>query len=410
MANNCPKCNHEIDTDQNFACSECGEKFWQSKEVFEKHIVYQAKEDKEVLKHSQPTKDLSNNAKKKHSKIALILLLSSIGLVIVAVSIDSWAQNKNYNLDLFDGFAYLTAIIIFLIAIIFACLSPDYKKVDSKNINDTEILKENYCSKCGSKIFKKAQFCSNCGLKFTKKPVIKSCWFALLLISLPILIFILIIGIMDSKTNKVVSNNTPALNCDEKTNIDLAKKETYIIKLFDKKDRFLGHGSGIAIKDSKTNGLILTNHHVIENVNTIKVWIGWNNTQLVNASIFADYPDQDIAIIKVDYNLPYTADLVDSNTVKDADTVYAIGWPIENSGESSITKGILSRRVKEDGVEILQTDASINPGNSGGPLVSKCGIIGMNTAKMSWADYQTPVEGTGYALSSNYIKSITIKK
>lgn len=210
--------------------------------------------------------------------------------------------------------------------------------------------------------------------------------------------------------NPNLSTTAKSMSCEETNTIKQTKLATHTVNLYDRMGNFIGHGSGIAIKDSATQGLVLTNYHNIEGAASIKVWDGFSNRGMVDASVWSAYPDQDIAIVKVDVPFPYTLDLNDSNQIQDAETVYAIGWPNDPSGEATITKGILSRRIKEDGFEILQTDASINPGNSGGPLISKCGIIGMNTAKMSWSDYETPAEGTGYALSSNFIISVIYPK
>jgi serine protease Do len=54
--------------------------------------------------------------------------------------------------------------------------------------------------------------------------------------------------------------------------------------------------------------------------------------------------------------------------------------------------------TQTDNIKYIQTDAAINPGNSGGPLINECGIVGMNTAKFSWFDKETPIEGLGLAM------------
>lgn len=217
-------------------------------------------------------------------------------------------------------------------------------------------------------------------------------------------------GPAEVTTNSTNPNTTQvSVSCNEQTTIQQVKNATHTVNIYDRNDNYISYGSGIAL-DSPTKNLVLTNYHVIEGANKIKVWDGFNGRGMVDATSYATYPDQDIAIVKVENAFPYTITLLDSNQVKDAETLYALGWPNDPSGAATITKGILSRRIKEDGFEILQTDASINPGNSGGPLVNNCGVIGMNTAKMSWSDYQTPSEGTGYALSSNFINSVILKK
>lgn len=227
---------------------------------------------------------------------------------------------------------------------------------------------------------------------------------------------ILLIGVsmglmymFDSDSSSMIDNGSSSFSCNEQITIQNVKLASHTVNIYDSEDRYIAYGSGFAIEDP-TEGLILTNSHVIEGAHKIKVWIGFDGKELIDASVFAQYPDEDIALIKVDYDFPYKVQLSNSDEVKDADTLYAVGWANDSTGEPTITKGILSRRIKDDGFEILQTDASINLGNSGGPLINKCGVVGINTAKMFWSDYDNPAEGTGYALSSNFIKSVIYKK
>ncbi len=241
----------------------------------------------------------------------------------------------------------------------------------------------------------------------TKKKVFRTV--PLFLVVPTVLIIVLINIPPPQKVDKPADSAVSSPSCNEQQTLQSAKLATTTVNLYDKKDRFIGHGSGIVI-DTPDKNLILTNHHVIEDSPKIKVWIGWDNKGLTDASFYAGYPDQDIAIIKVDYQFKYYMPLINSDNLTPAETLYAIGWPNENGGEATITKGIFSRRLKEDGFDIIQTDASINPGNSGGPLVNKCGVVGMNTAKLVWSENDVPAEGTGYALSTNYIKSVIYKK
>lgn len=60
----------------------------------------------------------------------------------------------------------------------------------------------------------------------------------------------------------------------------------------------------------------------------------------------------------------------------------------------------------QEGPEFIQTDTAINPGNSGGPLIDSCGVIGINTAKISWSDPNTPTQGFGFAIAGNYAKLV----
>lgn len=158
-----------------------------------------------------------------------------------------------------------------------------------------------------------------------------------------------------------------------------------------------GHGSGVSIRQ----GFLVTNKHVIEGAKKLRTWInGERDLILWNYS-----PTYDIAILKLSQSVP-TCKWFDSGDLKLAEQLYAVGWPNEAYGESTITSGIYSRTNKfEGGLEFIQTDAAINPGNSGGPLVNKYGVVGINTLKESWSNEQLPrpLEGLGNALSSRML-------
>lgn len=227
------------------------------------------------------------------------------------------------------------------------------------------------------------------------------------LIVIPIAFIFTVYNESDSSIND--TSNQVIATCNEQNTIQNVKNSTHTVNVFDENNEFVSYGSGFAI-DAPTIGLIVTNYHVIEDAKKIRIWIGFEGKKMMDASVYASYPDDDIAVLRVDYDFPYEVILANSDLVKDAETLYAVGWANDPSGDATITKGILSRRIKEDNIEILQTDAPINPGNSGGPLINNCGVIGMNTAKLFWSDYENPAEGTGYALSSNYINRVIYKK
>ena len=107
-------------------------------------------------------------------------------------------------------------------------------------------------------------------------------------------------------------------------------------------------------------------------------------------------------------------DFGDSDSVKIADMVYAIGNPIGFEFQRTVTGGIVSAlnrtiKLKENELEVymedlIQTDATINPGNSGGPLINADGeVIGINSVKI------TSAEGIGFAIPINVIKPIVNK-
>jgi S1-C subfamily serine protease len=161
-----------------------------------------------------------------------------------------------------------------------------------------------------------------------------------------------------------------------------------------------GMGSGIII-DPK--GYIITNNHVIEGAEEIKVTLTSND--VLPGRIFGKSRIDDIAIIKVPSDDLPSAELGDSDNLRVGQTVFAIGNPFGLSGGPSVTKGVISavkRSIQsERGLleDLVQTDAAINPGNSGGPLVDINGrVIAINTAIVPFA------QGIGFAIPINSAK------
>lgn len=211
-----------------------------------------------------------------------------------------------------------------------------------------------------------------------------------------------------SKAKQLLPSNNTAesvKSCDFEETTAQVKGSTYLVGVFDRKDKLIAYGSGLALSGPENSGKILTNFHVIEGKNKIKIWYGYSKLEWVDAIIDKSFPDSDIAIVKIDRAFPYTSGLVSSSptNLRDAQSLRTAGWPNSPAGQATITQGILSRRLTLDGIELLQTDAAINPGNSGGPLFSECGVVGINTIKLS----AVGVEGAGFALSSDYITKIT---
>jgi S1-C subfamily serine protease len=146
---------------------------------------------------------------------------------------------------------------------------------------------------------------------------------------------------------------------------------------------FGGSGSGIVVD---TNGLILTNAHVIEDADTVEV-VFFDGTR-APATVVSSIAAEDIALIQVQGvtdTLPATLGTVEQVLV--GDQVLAIGNALGLGGDPTVTLGILSAKNRQIDAgrlsfeNLLQTDAAINPGNSGGPLVNAAGeVIGINTA------------------------------
>ncbi len=155
-------------------------------------------------------------------------------------------------------------------------------------------------------------------------------------------------------------------------------------------------GSGVIISD---DGLVLTNHHVVANMQQIDVRLS-DGRQFVAEDIKSD-SGSDLAILHIKSDSPFpSATLGNSDELHLGDWVLAIGSPFNL--ESSVSAGIVSRteRLRQLSTEVygrfLQTDAAINPGNSGGPLLDLEGkVVGINTAISS---RNGGFQGIGFAI------------
>jgi len=142
-------------------------------------------------------------------------------------------------------------------------------------------------------------------------------------------------------------------------------------------------GSGVIVSP---DGYMLTNHHVIEGADEIKVVLA--DGQSVNVSVVGSDADSDVALLKIDSDRPLPAvPFGKSGEQQVGDVVLAIGNPF-GVGQT-VTQGIISATGRSHlGINtfenFIQTDAAINPGNSGGALVNAQGeLIGINTAIFS---------------------------
>ena len=144
-------------------------------------------------------------------------------------------------------------------------------------------------------------------------------------------------------------------------------------------------GSGFIVSP---DGKIITNHHVVEGADSIRVSVG---TASYPATLYADAPTDDLALLKVEATGLPAVTLGDSASLEVGQEVLAIGYPFADeigSTEPSVTRGIVSRLgLKVEGiVDGIQIDAPLNPGNSGGPLVDLQGaVVGVNVAKLTRA-------------------------
>jgi serine protease Do len=169
-----------------------------------------------------------------------------------------------------------------------------------------------------------------------------------------------------------------------------------------------GMGSGMILDGQ---GHILTNFHVVRDVDEIKVQLA--DKRQFEAEIIGSDQQTDVAIIRIKGRVPDDLPAVtlgESGALQPGDLVMAIGAPFGLA--QTVTQGIISAVGRSDvGIEdyedFLQTDAPINPGNSGGPLVSMRGeVIGMNTAI---ATNIGQFAGVGFSIPSSLIKTMLPK-
>jgi len=170
-----------------------------------------------------------------------------------------------------------------------------------------------------------------------------------------------------------------------------------------------------------TNGHIVTNNHVIENVSNIVVT--YSDGSQASAKLVGTDPGADLAVIQVegDFSKLKPLSLADFSTVKVGEIAVAIGNPfgLQGSMSTGIVSG-LGRMLETNGAQnqsqfqsntpnfsipdMIQTDTAINPGNSGGPLLNLAGeVIGVNTAIATTSGTNS---GVGYAIPSSIVKAI----
>lgn len=169
--------------------------------------------------------------------------------------------------------------------------------------------------------------------------------------------------------------------------------------------KFMALGSGVII--DATKGYVVTNNHVVDNANSIKVQL--SDGRKFDAKVVGKDPRSDIALIQIQDPKNLTAiKIADSDALRVGDYTVAIGNPF-GLGET-VTSGIVSALGRsglnaENYENFIQTDAAINRGNSGGALVNLNGeLIGINTAILAPDGGNI---GIGFAIPSNMVKNLT---
>jgi serine protease Do len=168
-----------------------------------------------------------------------------------------------------------------------------------------------------------------------------------------------------------------------------------------------GLGSGVVFRE---DGYLLTNRHVVAGVQGRKVSqisVVLSNGKSYPAKIIGVDSQTDLAVLRINNHQLETPVWGDSEKVQVGQTAIAIGNPLIESLQNTVTAGVVSatgRAVVLDEqytLHMIQTDAAINPGNSGGPLLDSSGhIIGINTVIAAKS------QGIGFSIPSNTVKSV----
>ncbi len=165
-------------------------------------------------------------------------------------------------------------------------------------------------------------------------------------------------------------------------------------------------GSGVIISE---DGYIITNHHVIEDATNVEITL--TDGSSYDAEIVGSDETFDIALLKIDATGLTAATFGDSTNLSLGETAIVIGNPLGQLG-GTVTTGIVSSlnrvlSIENKEMELIQTDAAINPGNSGGGMFDIEGnLVGIVVAKSTSTSTGTAVEGIGYAIPINNVKSI----
>lgn len=165
-------------------------------------------------------------------------------------------------------------------------------------------------------------------------------------------------------------------------------------------------GTGVVYKTDDNKGYILTNNHVIEGAEEVKVV--FTNNERKSVTIVGADSYSDVAVLSVGKkDIITVAEIGSSEALKVGDTAFAVGAPLDSSTYAwTVTRGVISGKNRTVEVsssngyttsvmEVLQTDTAINNGNSGGPLCNSNGeVIGITNMKLA----SSTIEGMGFAI------------
>lgn len=212
----------------------------------------------------------------------------------------------------------------------------------------------------------------------------------------------------------ITAENKTIVKTVTETKIEETAAETAVKKVYDavlvvetyKSGRAIGSGTGFIYKVSGEYAYIITNNHVVDGGDAIKITLTSGKT--VDATVMGKDEYGDIAVLRIaKVDNMVVASVGSTSSVSLGSTVFAIGSPISSEYSGTTTRGVISGKdrylpisltnsTSNDWImRVIQTDAAINPGNSGGPLINMKGeVIGVTSLKL----VDSEIEGIGFAI------------
>lgn len=210
-----------------------------------------------------------------------------------------------------------------------------------------------------------------------------------------------------STSERVIKNVTTSELVENSiaSSVDKVYDATVVIMAYNN-DSLKSTGTGFLYKKDSGKYYIMTNYHVIDGADSVKV--SFNDSEdRIDAVILGGEAYSDIAVLTINASEEHLmVEIGESESVKLGDTIFTVGSPMGAEYKGTVTKGILSGRerlvevslsgsVSDYYMKVLQIDAAVNPGNSGGPLCDVSGnVIGIISLKI----VEDSVEGMGFAI------------
>lgn len=207
--------------------------------------------------------------------------------------------------------------------------------------------------------------------------------------------------------SKSIVENVTKLDYTENSIADSVERayDAVVVVVSYSKGTKISTGTGFIYKKNDDKAFIMTNNHVVEGADEVKIIRSDN--EVIDAKVLGGETYSDIAVLNINASDALSViDIGSSSDIRLGDTVFTIGSPLGEAYSGTVTKGILSGKdrlveVSFSGntsdyyMKVLQTDAAINPGNSGGPLLNLNGeVIGINSLKL----VKDEIEGMGFAI------------